>query len=1018
MKSHLSYILPVHEACEILGEPCVRRIVQSYLSLKQQQESSGYNNNNYNNNDASNRQHSSSMMVDPKEELQLVKALFYPYTTPPHDDGRNNANETMEIPSSSSSTTVRSTQSRYTKRSSGLDKRTFWQFTLPPAFLPKSGPHGHLGLFDCWVYALSGNANNTAATTNYTSSTTTTMQLTPVVLLPDLLIVLAICKEYSQNKNNNNNATTKEEEGEKKKKKQSSTDSEENNKTKKDDEDDNPHHQDSDNNNNYALMMLSVLAFRIYDSYQKKGILVRDTLHRFMSDIYGEDSYKTPHVRHVLNDMFRNQNESSSRGTTTTTTSTLRTSLTASQFCRAIQATATTNNNNSNKKHILLDWIATLATHMLYGVVFTSDTSSSLSVSLLPPSTMAYLETMELRHKSMDKLCQQYKLHSQLLYETKRKFHSLVESSNHATAMIIQGDPMGNVVEEEVVVAVPEQQTQSSKQQHKRLQVISKEAFLQAVCHANEEMGHGGYLPESLAIWIFQGGADTTSGSSMEEEENMGDGGWSLYDVLNFCFQAVRSPQPNISQQSAGSPSGRESSPASSSSSEDEALLHFCFGVFGMLPGGTGHKVLTRPQVARMLLLLLAHAAFRLKADSPPQDDLEDNDDLPEKHVADTNTMEDKRIDVTSASLLGVLPPNVEDTHVCLRELVDHVLNGQEHLTFSGFCEWHHRRVDADLPQRLGPLLLELRLIASVLFGIPPTRASLEYSLVSELNRRHKYRYPQTDTARRGPRGTVWYIIEDGWYKKWLACIQQVAGTDKDAMDGREVPHQAPRGLRTIRNAPLLADNGSLALRSDIRWRHDYEIVPPLAWAALQAWYDGGPPIHRMVVPYIPTTGAPSPHSRSPRVRTEYEIELYPYFVTVFMCDASSRGEARPFQQYVPLSRVCPIRILLVQLCKGLEIDPKYGRLWVMDNGQDTEGNPNDWLLNLDENIVVQRQSRGYGGDQGSGNSIRLLLELKDEETGQWPRGLDGKNWTFREPGAPESDSDVGDGIVGLYNMG
>jgi hypothetical protein len=66
---------------------------------------------------------------------------------------------------------------------------------------------------------------------------------------------------------------------------------------------------------------------------------------------------------------------------------------------------------------------------------------------------------------------------------------------------------------------------------------------------------------------------------------------------------------------------------------------------------------------------------------------------------------------------------------------------------------------------------------------------------------------------------------------------------------------------------------------------------------------------------------------------------------------------------------------------------------------------------------------------------IVLLLELKDRDSGLWPRGIDGKEWVSRrqrnqqENGDNSSSSltvadqqigssDLGDGIVGLYNMG
>lgn len=206
-----------------------------------------------------------------------------------------------------------------------------------------------------------------------------------------------------------------------------------------------------------------------------------------------------------------------------------------------------------------------------------------------------------------------------------------------------------------------------------------------------------------------------------------------------------------------------------------------------------------------------------------------------------------------------------------------------------------------------------------------------------------------------------------------------------------------------------------------------HQILPPLAWSALQAWYDGGPPIHRTVVPYVPSASQ-SPHSKKqPRIRTEHEMELYPFFVTVFLCDAVTRGEPRPFQQYVPVSRVSPVRVVLLQLAKGLNVDPDMCRLWVMGkpgNADSTEEADQDWLLNLDMNIVEQRNKRretipasATGGASEAGG-IALLLELKDEETQMWPRGPDGKRRSFLEGRVQVEDADMGDGVVGLYNMG
>jgi hypothetical protein len=57
-----------------------------------------------------------------------------------------------------------------------------------------------------------------------------------------------------------------------------------------------------------------------------------------------------------------------------------------------------------------------------------------------------------------------------------------------------------------------------------------------------------------------------------------------------------------------------------------------------------------------------------------------------------------------------------------------------------------------------------------------------------------------------------------------MAYVQKVSGTDQDAVDNRDVLNASPRGLPKINNTGLLADNGSLALRGDIKWRQDYEV--------------------------------------------------------------------------------------------------------------------------------------------------------------------------------------------------
>jgi len=53
-----------------------------------------------------------------------------------------------------------------------------------------------------------------------------------------------------------------------------------------------------------GVLLTCLLAFRIYDGYQRQNTLTRDTLQRFLSDIHGEDSYKTAAVQGMLDMLF------------------------------------------------------------------------------------------------------------------------------------------------------------------------------------------------------------------------------------------------------------------------------------------------------------------------------------------------------------------------------------------------------------------------------------------------------------------------------------------------------------------------------------------------------------------------------------------------------------------------------------------------------------------------------------------------------------------------------------------
>ena len=1094
MKSHLSYILPVWKASEILGEPVVRRMVASLVHLRHNSAANrallgdsgtslNYNNNNPN--------HNNSLEQD--IEL-LTKALFY------HVDEDKD-------PTAVPSEIAHAWKRWLNARNLVLDKATLIQFVVPHTVQPHAGPSGHMGLFDCWVYALQGHAM-TSATTYYGGANNT------LITLPDVIILLAAAHNYCTWTDGGQNLLIKKRsEGEEEEDfsersamtdddgmelqnpaNSASFDSQEvaaaeqaaanvirqppSNQSKTTSPQSKAqvpslspcsrkksavaealkarqeiggmhqsmvdealeatsvtiepsNSQESAASKGFswrrfqyesqeAVRAMALLAFRLYDAYQKKGAVARDTVHRFLTDVHGEDSYKESPAKDLLDTMF--SDPSLSDTTEVPVVESLQMTVSESTFVARIVDSF----DYERRTHLLLDWMA----HLI---------NSMVPLEEIPASVTAYLENMERRPKP---LCEVYRIAEGRLFEVKRRFHSLVRSG----PSVIQGDPMGGGE------TAAEQQHQQSNQHQQSPQsypkhTIRQSTFVEAVTSSNEEMGHGGYLPPSLAELVFQAGSQNMAGeasavfagsshsgksmsssaSSAEEESS-----WTLPNLLQFGCTAVR----------------QKASASQKPEMQDVAILRFLFQVFafgsrqemGVQKGAivdvdstsSNPEKLTRVQMERMILLMVEHMEFRLSAESSASG--KEKRSRSKSAGNGKRDTDDVMVDLEPSYLLGLLPPKMDRsdskkvTLVSLKKLVDYALESTEdgeHMSFEEFCAWNADAPDGGPRSRLSNVIYDLRLIASVLFGIPPTLASLEVSLIAEIERRHKARYPQTNVSRRGPRGTIWHIIDAEWLRKWAHAVKELADTDQDGVDGRDQAKGAVRGLGRIENASLVL-NGSLALRQDIQWKHDYEILPPMAWQAMQAWYDGGPPIHRSVVRYVDnskqTTKQKASANSKSRMPTENEIELYPYFVTVYLCDSQSGGEKRPFQQHCQLSRVSPVGIMLDQLCKELEVDPSMARLWVLGSGSESSlasDEPiHDWILNREENIVDQRKKRLDPSQIKK--DIQLLLELKEKETGQWPRGEDGKSWTDRasSDGKNIQTENLGDGIVGLYNMG
>jgi len=160
------------------------------------------------------------------------------------------------------------------------------------------------------------------------------------------------------------------------------------------------------------------------------------------------------------------------------------------------------------------------------------------------------------------------------------------------------------------------------------------------------------------------------------------------------------------------------------------------------------------------------------------------------------------------------------------------------------------------------------------------------------------------------------------------------------------------------------------------------------------------------------STGTPQRKNR--KNQHNYEIDLYPLFVTVLLIDSASGSEARPFQQYFPVSRYLPLSCLIKNLCKSLEVRSNDGRLWIAGSRPPKSEEENDLLLKLDKNLMEQLKKNDLM--KIDAEHLELILELRSEN-GEWPT----ESRTLREKiddRKNTSESLMGDGIVGLHNMG
>lgn len=1019
-----------------------------------------------------------------------------------------------------------------------LDKTGFLRGGLlfPMSMAPHQGPHGHLPLIECLFTSLASpsptlvlqqllkEANgipNNNSSSYYRDKSRNDCYHTPsrnlntnmnvnrtLFLLPDLIIFWGISRQYQNVFFDQGHGiiqvvtTATREDNASLEKKQATNDiqfrqgsedsvSQISQSFPADNTDKQPQHQqhhtrDFSKEGLHAIACMTLLVFRTYDAYQKRSIITRDTIHRFLSDIHGEDCYSRPIVKKMLDRMFmvessvvdnehthgQNRNiKISLPGTPTRHLS----HLTEEQFLQSIEKTMKISTGGW-PMHTLLDWYISLANQTLPQQFVGSKDIPQRMYELLQAKTDMMRGTST--ETEIRQLCFKYGIMDdstintnnsdvgQLmpLFEVKRRFRSVVEmdysheareinyldemkidESNSTTSTSIDDtsaaeeghhlpiDENDGLPSPPAKGSVTTSTTPTGNESTKPRNVIKEESFIQATSQSVEEMGHGGFLTVELARLTFRAGCGAvkhsrkqSSHSFLQHYMNSKDGlvhhtdhdiintvdeekvnYWTMYDVLSFGCKCVRGE----SLVTGGKKMMHRYA--------EKDLLLFVFSSFSLLPRSDNgnedvpHTIgvdsndssvsagLTRGQVGRMLLAIIDHATFRFEADYSEREGRSINDRTMKASYSSLT------VDLSMASVLGLVPPQYgqttdvsskESQQIDLDVLIDYVFDcaGKtndaddkevDFLSFQGFSNWQYSGMNG---HRLDLLLIDLRLVGSVVFGIRPTSRTMERKLIAELKCRHKSRYPDSENSKRGPSGTTWYILKTEWWKYWMKYSE-------DNPQRKDQLTMVPK----IKNNLLLADSGSLALRDNLQYKQDkkdFELIPPLVWSALQGWYDGGPPIVRSVVQYSP-------------IRSE--IELYPFFLTVLLCDVTSRGKERPFHQYFPFSKILPVGVILRSLCKGLEVKLHDVRLWMKYKTEYS-------LLDLESNLQDQLKQKGGTPADSQYNSfygaIEILLEIMGDD-GTWPREGYPSDKEF-DSSVSSTESEVGDGIVGLNNMG
>jgi hypothetical protein len=646
-----------------------------------------------------------------------------------------------------------------------------------------------------------------------------------------------------------------------------------------------------------CMLQIGKLMFRIYDAFQKKRVVTRDTLQRFLSDIHGEDINEKLEVKQVLERMFttkENGNGGGGGGGDKTVASKRLMQLEETQFLQSLSKTVHVlydgEDGPNGIEHILIDWFVRLSDGLMPRYLsvdwdeFYSCSPNGVGLGTLLKAKLDLVqnsstdndivnlyETFDISDGGVGSSSVRKKSAGQMhLYEVKRRFQSIVskgmeEKEKSSTRDHLDGKGNGGLndnniddddssslssesssIEEEghnLPIDEPDENATPTKPLRNNdlpRNCIDEDTFVHTISTSDEDMGHGGFITKKLSQLLFRAGCYKAKERSLQQSsnqnyhvlENLGIAAmykettercnatsieknhWDITDVVMFGCASVRGELI--------------------SDDPDVPLFEYLFLMFSHLPSSQAlddsnirlspicridERYLSKEQIVQMIVLLLDQFSFRFQADAP----LGDTD-----IVADLNNdSESGIVDASAASLLGLMPDShqvgisTDSKSVSLDVLVDQVFKdvGKDSkdpcscLTFQDFISWARATNDPNksteqAERKVYPLLLDLRLIGSIIFGIKPASPMRERIIIAEVKQRFKYKYPSKSKAKRGPHGTTWYIIELSWWKEWQLYTESA----KSSMIGK------------ICNENLLVENGSLALKHGLRLRYDFEV--------------------------------------------------------------------------------------------------------------------------------------------------------------------------------------------------